>query len=414
MKDKEIIYSCIEKVKKFSPNDNDISLSNGLSGKLMAFSILNESKYEIVNIAQVILDEISSNSYDLTFFNGLSGVDFAFAILNKKYDVSNVINKITKIILSNYSFPKSTINIFPFEYDLIYGCTGIANLCTILLKSDFLNNNLKKESLNFLENYINYIYKIQFTQFNKHQPWWISSQNQMIKSDKIKFENGCYNLGIAHGILGIILCMLRIYDLNINKDFCELIIKSLISELLSFKNILKGKIFFPPRATDENEIKDEMHFLLQDGWCYGNLSVGYTLLKANKIIKEDKLQLLADSLIENSLVDVKELSRNLKSPIICHGKSGFLLLLISMLQNNLFKKNKILSEINNISSLIRKQHSKSSKFGFVDEELQKNNVIKIDNMGILEGSLGIILSLNELNHLNSKLSAINWKDMFLL
>lgn len=414
MKDNELIHSCIEKVKKNFLNDNDISLSNGLSGKLMAFSVLNESKREIIDSAQLILDEISLNSYDLTFFNGLSGVDFAFVILNKKYDVSNVINKLTKIILENYSFSKSTINIFPFEYDLIYGCTGIANLCTTLLKSDFLNSDLKKGSLNFLENYIDYIYKIQFSQSNRHKPWWISSQNQMIKSDKIKFKNGCYNLGISHGILGIILCMLRIYDLNINRDRCKLIIDSLVLELLSFKNILKGKVFFPPRATDKNEIKDEMHFLLQDGWCYGNLSVGYTLLKANKIIKEYKLQLLGESLIENSLVNVKELSKNLKSPIICHGKSGYLLLLISILQNNLFEENKILVEINNISSLIRKQYNKLSKFGFMDEELQGSNMIKTDKMGILEGSLGIILSLNELNHLNSRSSEVNWKDMFLL
>ena len=232
--------------------------------------------------------------------------------------------------------------------------------------------------------------------------------------DKMKFKKGCYNLGIAHGILGIILCMVHIYELNINKIDCKLIIKSLILELLSFENILDDQIFFPPRATDDNEIKDERHFLFQDGWCYGNLSIGYTILKSNRIIEDPKLQLIGTSLIKNSLQKVSNLSQNLTSPIICHGKSGFLLLLISLLRNDFFDKKKLLKEIKNVSSLINKQYDQASKYGFIDEEVQGNLVKRNDNTGILEGTLGIILSLNELNNLDDNSLGASWKDMFLL
>ncbi|NYI50020.1 lanthionine synthetase LanC family protein [Macellibacteroides fermentans] len=148
-----------------------------------------------------------------------------------------------------------------------------------------------------------------------------------------------YNLGIAHGIPGLILFFIKLYDINIKKDLLSrLIIKSSLY-LLSHKRVLgKFKSYFPGIYSDIEE-SDKTKLSLNNnhetrlGWCYGDLSVGYALYKASLLgfdeimfLEEESLDILIQTTYRKSLIDM-----GIKDACLCHGTAG-----ISHIYNRLY------------------------------------------------------------------------------
>jgi lantibiotic biosynthesis protein len=100
-----------------------------------------------------------------------------------------------------------------------------------------------------------------------------------------KFMNpsGDIYLGISHGIAAIIICLTQIHELNIETNTCKKLIKKATNFLLSQqKNYDEEKHFFSNVvgvASKPSQIR----------LCYGDLGVGYALLKAANILKDKTL-----------------------------------------------------------------------------------------------------------------------------
>ncbi len=111
-----------------------------------------------------------------------------------------------------------------------------------------------------------------------------------------KFLNpsGEVYLGISHGISAIIICLSKIHELNIETETCKKLIKKATNFLLS----------------QQKKYEDELHFFdnvvgvlskpSQIRLCYGDLGVGYALLKAANILKDKNLLNTAHNILRVS------------------------------------------------------------------------------------------------------------------
>lgn len=139
-----------------------------------------------------------------------------------------------------------------------------------------------------------------------------------------------YNLGIAHGIPGILLFLRKLYIQNIQKDLVGEMIGKISNFLLSQKHSLKDhQSYFYNVCTDSEGYDSKL------GWCYGDLSVGYSLFMAsslpavkNKSMKEKSLDILIDTTHRTLLSHIAIVDAGL-----CHGTSG-----IAHIYNRLYQQ----------------------------------------------------------------------------
>lgn len=393
-----ISKDCIEKIKTYLLENyinsyHDCSLTTGLSGLLCLFSN-NENKDNITSLSQYILDNANYNDFSL--FSGLSGIGLSFLLVNDKYDVSEVINSILHIILNNDNLllKPDLNNLKCIDYDLAYGYTGIITF--ILSYKENMKNidtDLEYKSNQLIKKYLNYIEEIIENPVNNHYPFWISNNNQMIDLDKTLFQDGSYNMGTAHGILGVIQVVSRIYNNHIYLEKSKKIIIKLVNIMIHFLTFKNGEIIIPPRATDKLEILDNDNFLYQDGWCYGQLSIGLTLINIGKLLKITHYIDLGTQISNQSLKKIKTIDQYLPSVILCHGKSGILMLLFYAINNQLLEHQILEEQLLLITKKIIAQYNKDYILGFKDKEYDNNNFVYFDKFNLLEGTIGVILIL---------------------
>jgi len=192
------------------------------------------------------------------------------------------------------------------EYGLVNGATsiGLYFYYRYTLGSNYVGY--------FLEKFVDYLSEISKEQENTIE--WINI-----------IDYGSYiegnNLGIAHGIPGIILFLEKLYKLGIKKERVTDILSKATNFLFLQKHSLEThKSYFYNINSDSPQIGIDSRL----AWCYGDLSVCYSLYKAStvkgigsSIMKKEVLEILSNttrriSLQETGIVDAG----------LCHGTSG--------------------------------------------------------------------------------------------
>lgn len=152
-------------------------------------------------------------------------------------------------------------------------------------------------------------------------------KNRIENEDSIKwintidygtFEQG-YNLGIAHGHPGILLFFIKLYAADIKTDSIPNAMIKIANFLLHQKHSLDThKSFFYDVCSEKSTSGRDTRL----GWCYGDLSVGYSLLMSsqllrNKCLYEEAMNILIETTYRKDLKDIGIVDAGL-----CHGTSG--------------------------------------------------------------------------------------------
>lgn len=143
------------------------------------------------------------------------------------------------------------------------------------------------------------------------------------------------NLGIAHGMPGIILFLEKLYKLNIKKKLIENILIKATNFLLSQKHSLENhKSYFYDVNSEAPQTGRDSRL----AWCYGDLSVGYSLYKVSRItgierpsIEREALDILLNTVTRTDLKEISVVDAGL-----CHGTSG-----LAHIYNRLYQDSKI-------------------------------------------------------------------------
>jgi lantibiotic modifying enzyme len=217
-----------------------------------------------------------------------------------------------------------------------------------------------------------------------------------------------YDLGIPHGIPGIILLLCRVSETNIERDLVLRMIDGAASWVLS-KECHKRRGYFPHIAGRE--------FIGRLAWCYGDLGVGAALLAASETLSSPALKEKA------MMIFSKEAEKDISSANVfrhrrfgihdrglCHGTAG-----IALFFTNMYKKTGMAGLRDaadywtNYTLSIKKTDKKQGVGGYLFPGTDPdNNWIK--NPYLLEGTIGVgLFYLSMLNEAQT-----SWERLFML
>lgn len=407
---------------------SDSSLSHGFPSHLLLFTTLDElypdegwdeaSHAFVIKIKELIE---SGNVENLSLFGGLAGCCFAIQAAskgNKRYQ--------KLIIALNQMLFEKGLNYFiqplqekwqlklPFSPQLYDPISGITGLSIVALQNQDL-----KISHQFLEKALKLC--IAITEdlsigSYKVPGWYVPRHYQFIEEDKKNYPKGNFNLGLAHGIPSVLALLSIAYLQGIVLEGQKEAIQIIVDWLQSKKKMIEGTVFWENRCSFEEEVLKVSQISsdgLVEGWCYGTPGVARVLYLAGKALKNIELQKLALGAFLGlfSRIDIKN---HYLSPTFCHGLSGVLTIGRLMARDSgsieLAKWNE------RVEGVLLTHYHPSSPFGFKEiildffqQKDKTSTIIVQDNLGILSGSSGVLLSL-----LTKNIKSLHWTKIFLI
>lgn len=371
--------------KKEIPVYDEVTLSHGLPAVCLLFSELsNEFPKEDWDVkAHKLLvrlkDDIECGKVrDLSIFSGYAGIGLCIESLSKNGTrYARLIKSINEIISEIFEKYIRDLNKAKFcfmrDYDVISGVSGILSYTLNQSELRLVNAEIK--------DYL--IFRCQNILLGKENVpgFYIPKENQFIEEDKKIFKNGNFNLGMAHGVPGIVISLCKIY--NQNRDWkteeairkCANFLVMFLDETevrwgayVSFEEYLEGKI---------------KNVATRDAWCYGTPGVSYALYVAGVSIKENRYKDIA----VRAMMSVTKNLQGIYSPTFCHGFAGVAYIFLRFYQMTNIKEFKIFAEF--LKNEIWKYYDETNPVGFKNIEHSQST----DQIGLLSGVSGILLVL---------------------
>ncbi|MEN8972702.1 lanthionine synthetase C family protein [Staphylococcus aureus] len=379
-----------------------VTLSHGIPG-LILFLDAYQKSYN-TNTEQIVHKYImklapylQKQQYNHSLFGGLSGIAFSMDIASQNgRNYQNILNNIDEVIVNEIENKMDQIlqePLNPLNYDTISGLTGIGRY--LLNRVDKNDTNVKA-----VKRILTYFKDIQYSQ----NSWVVPQESQFLESDKNYFTEGNINLGLAHGVLGpmslFALCMIK----GITIENHQHILRDM------YQYITDGKFCSNNRWLQRYDLISERNRFnyIRNGWCYGNTGVMTTLFLIGQALQDDEIIQMSKKVM---LQVVNDQEKNLISSTICHGLSSQILMLTIM--NLHFELNDVSDYINELIDKLMSHYKGDHLVNFIDINENHEGVFKSEKVGILEGEIGVYLTLMTLQNTNI-LNEKNWTNAFLI
>lgn len=320
--------------------------------------------------------------YSTSLFTGIMGYLFTLATCSNEgenykkvtiqllQEYENIFNSVC-----NETYNELYNNVFSKDkLDLIDGVSG--NLLSLLHVYDTygnIHNNLTKWIMK-ITNLLEILIK------------------KTINNDDCNYENITTDLGLSHGIAGVI----NVVNASFKRGFGS---ENLYKTLLKSKKFLLSLIVKYENSYIIPNFKPFSNNTIshRDAWCYGTPGVSIVLYNLGVNLNDAKAIKMSKKLAKETLKRSKDV-RLLISPTLCHGYSGIAII------------NKVLGN-HKISNFYFNQieKSKNDNLAFLFEDLDYNgqHYVYNDNIGLLEGSSGVIMTL-----LSKKMFNSLWYKLF--
>ncbi len=341
-----------ESVRPLWNSDNEYcGLVQGNIGLLLCYAqeyiCSHQEKYK--NKMYALVEELLNNT--IRFFSlgyGLAGVGWVFNLIRQFELFDNLDDWLDdfELELEGYYYMKLQNG----DLDYFRGASGI--LFYFLEKG-----NITKKMINA---YINCL---------------LERDRSICPSYYIEGDRTNINLGIPHGITGVILVLLLLKENG--EKAVDSLINDLLNELLSYKRIDKS-YHFPAIVSQKKELPSGL------AWCYGDLMISYALLKAGILLNNNKYSQIVEPVLQ-SLIIREDCPKKLT---LCHGYVSTALVFERMYK------------MTNISSLRRagKKWQDKAVFEFTQRYklyvLHKKYADYFENASLFYGFSGFLLSQN--------------------
>ncbi len=275
------------------------------------------------------------------------------------------------------------------NYDLFYGLLGYGVY--------FLERNKFTPQKDRLDDIVNILDEIALKK--EYGITWEDKLDRKEHKDK-----ELINLGFAHGIPSIIVFLAYVYKETGNSKALNLIHQSVNFLKHHELDISKGSLF------SFHILDDKPHnYPSRLAWCYGDLGIGYAILKTGILITDENLVNYGEKILINlTNKTIQDETTGVKDAGFCHGASG-----VAHLFNKAFQytNNEIFFKVSEywIEVTLKMQNNDGSysRCHYIDKEEKWQ--FETDN-GLIEGAGGIGLSM--LSHLEP--NELSWDLCFLL
>lgn len=386
-------YICnVLPAEKARIHDINTSLSDGLASLCVLFAELNKiypnKNYDKIahKYLALITKTLTENNYiHLSLWGGICGIALSSVCMSDGFSrYKNFLNSINQLIIDlvneKLEFLKNVSKLKDKYYDVMYGLAGVANYHMLFLDSKEMIGSLKLIVEYFISLCKDYpIDGIYYPGFTLNM-----LDSSFIQNRKSKY---CINLGLSHGIPGVLLILVKSYMKGIR-------ISGHLKAIQYLKDILFNSYIINQKCwpdfiifyDDPNKVMIEKKYA-RDAWCYGTPGVAYVMLKTAEVLNDDHLKTISVDAMLNSLKH----QSGIISSTFCHGYAGLL-----YLSNRFYKDTKIESFNDYQKSLVSKIlsfYDRRYVFGFKNIGIMDGQKCQNDDFGLLSGTIGVILSL---------------------
>ncbi|GFZ32674.1 hypothetical protein CSC2_32000 [Clostridium zeae] len=392
-------------VRDFSLIGRVLPSVNILLSEVEKYKNIDLEKYTHYNL-KILNEYYSRNNYGLSSFSGLAHLGYStLSISNNKKQYTTFLDSINKIMIKGANhYILSGTRASMHNCDCINGFGGV-----IRYLLHFKENNDVLETIRQLLTYL-----ISLTLENKEVlgvkvPYWFLSAEEQLPHERASFPNGKIDLGLSHGITGVISILSIALLSGIEVKGQRSSIRRLLEFCYAYRMEVDNLIYWPRKIAIEDWIDGKKDFdWSRPSWCYGEAGISRTIYLAGKSLGDSYF-------VEDSIrVIISQANSNREdfgfiSPTFCHGYSGLLQTLNVFYQDT--KIESFLEPIDNITNKILSFYEKDAAFGFYDYEYKFNQeVSKNIDIGIVKGTTSILLPLLA----TIQYSKTNWDNMFLI
>ncbi|MDR6763868.1 hypothetical protein J2Y38_004092 [Flavobacterium sp. 2755] len=213
-------------------------------------------------------------------------------------------------------------------------------------------------------------------------------------------KNPYVELGLGHGVAGVVSFLLHLFKAGIETERCELLLNSSIAFLLS-QNNKSGVNWFPVNAFENDSY--QYHNL-----SYGDIGIGYTLYKAGQILKNKNYCKEALLILENAAYFRDEDREYIRDANLVYGASG--LYIVFNLLYDLTQSDKILCARDYWYNKILEFGNETDSTDSAGYNTYFNGIYDYAQLGFSQGIAGIGMALmaQEIKIDNDYLSFLNY------
>lgn len=356
-----------------------LSLYVGRPGMLLARTLIAHKNNDEIQKSKAqsdfdfIMQELQEAEFILTpFSSGIAGIGFALDFVDKykilEEDVLSIVEEIDDTVASDVENL-----IVKSNYDLLHGVVGVG----VYL--------IRKNSFEEVEKIINALSK-EAIRSGKEIKWK--------RFDEYRTKKYIYDLGLAHGNMGILFFLGFAYHDGLQKSHC----KELIQGLFSFydnniQDVEKaGSLFAYSYDAESYEAGKKITQHTRLAWCYGDLGALVTLIRVAQWLGDKEKAHHYELLLEKTLGRRNQKDVQVVDACFCHGSAGNAFLYkhaYEMTGNSKFKDEAIYWLTD---TLIRADDSKHTGYNFL-VGTREEDPFQDDFPGLLEGFLGVYLVL---------------------
>lgn len=254
-------------------------------------------------------DVLETVPMEAGLYRGLSGIAWAVQHLqgliydeeeNDSQSDANV--EIDQILLDHWSRPS--------KFDLWEGAVGLGIYA--LERYPLGNSRL------LLELVVNQLYRLSTA--DDQGTTWFTPPEMLRPQTRQAYPQGFYDLGVAHGVTGVVSFFSRVDRLEIEKDIVQNMLYGAGNWLLAQKQRGDPHLIFPQFLMPPDNKPTITHTF---GWCHGDIGVAAALLSAARCCGESTWEAVAIKAAHASIDYLENFSKpEAFDSTLCHGTAG--------------------------------------------------------------------------------------------
>ena len=310
----ESILISLTEIVQLTPNSHsNLGLLSGLAGELLFLWQVSQYGSDLVDEDifnekfQFLQDNLSEGAAKFNLSSGLVGLGWFLEYINQAqgadYD-PELCEDIDKILLS-------ALSVTPWrgEIELVL---GLAGLSVYGARRQRTSNQMV-----FYENFVEH-FELLATQISSNTLSWEQPKYSVYRLDKDNREKPEYNLGLAHGVPGIIAALLPALSIPpLYARTKKLLIQSCDWLLQQQLKTDANQSYFSSSVESKHDSRL--------GWCYGDLTIALTLHRVGKALElPSYMEKAKEICLHAALRD--EVHGMVNDAGLCHGSAGLALI----------------------------------------------------------------------------------------
>lgn len=290
----------------------EFTLGMGHAGIALFFAYLAKSlpgaghEETAIQYLEEAVGSLAARAHPAALYHGVSGIAWVVEhfdgwLLEPESEEDDLNEASDEVVLERLAVPS-----WSDDYDLINGLVGLGVYA--------LSRRPRATATESLSRIVRHLETTAEPQ-PRGLTWWTPPERLWGPLREAAAPKGFYNLGVAHGVAGVIPFLADCCAAGIEPEKTRALLAGAVEWLLSQK-LAGGKLIFPDFVGPEISPKASML-----AWCYGDVGIAGTLLRAARAVGEPRWEAEALELARRAAVCPAP-DANVRDCCLCHGAIG--------------------------------------------------------------------------------------------